>query len=337
MNLDSLQLSAGFSLMMRTLPLLLIRLGAVLAFWVVALIYLAIAGGVAFLVGQAVEFLGLIIFIVALVGTVPLYRLAYRYVFFMIKAAHIAVVSELLINDQLPAGENQLTWGKNRVQERFGEINVMFVVDELVEGVIKAFTRTVYNFTAWLPGDTLDTLVRLVNRVIQYAMTYIDEAVLARSFWVKDVNVWENARDGVALYAMIWKPLLTNAIALMVISYLPSVVGFIVLAAPIGLIVSFISPPLAGWAIIFTFLLAYLLKVALGDAFAMTVMVAAYHRETANLEPSAEITNRLDGLSDQFQELTKRAQEEANKFTQRQDQPATDDNPPYVEPSDAKG
>jgi hypothetical protein len=149
--------------------------------------------------------------------------------------------------------------------------------------------------------------------------------------------VWENARDGVALYATTWKPLLTNAIALMVISYIPSVVGFILLAAPIGLIVSFISKPLAGWAIIFTFLLAYLLKVALGDAFAMTVMIAAYHRETEGLEPSAEITSRLDGVSDQFQELTKRAREEADKFTQRKNQPAADDNPPYVEPSDAKG
>ena len=318
---------------MRTLPLLLVRLGAVLAFWVVALIYLAIAGGVAFLIGQAIEFLGVIIFLVALIGTVPLYQLAYRYVFFIIKAAHIAVVSELLVNNQLPAGENQLTWGKNRVQERFGEVNVMFVIDELVEGVIKAFTRTVYSITRWLPGDTLDTLVTLVNRVIQYAMTYIDEAVLARSFWVKDVNVWENARDGVTLYAMTWKPLLTNAVALMVISYIPSVVGFILLAAPIGLIVSFISKPLAGWAIIFTFLLAYLLKVALGDAYAMTVMVAAFHRETASLEPNAEMTARLDGLSDQFKELTKRAQQETDKFTRRNDQPpAADDGPPAIEP-----
>jgi hypothetical protein len=242
----------------------------------------------------------------------------------MIKAAHIAVVSEILRSGSLPAGANQLAWGKERVQARFGEINGMFVVDELVEGVIRAFTNTVYTITAWLPGDTMRTLVRLVNRVIQYSMTYIDEAVLARSFWVEEVNVWENARDGVALYAMIWKPLLTNAIALMVISYIPSVVGFVIFAAPVGFLVALISPPLAGWAIIFTLILAYLIKVAVGDAFAMAVMIAAYRRETSDLEPSPEITSRLEGLSEQFRELTQRAQQEANRLTR----PKPVDTPP---------
>jgi hypothetical protein len=201
----------------------------------------------------------------------------------------------------LPSGEGQLAWGKQRVQERFGEMNVMFVVDEVVEGVIKAFTRTVYRFTSWLPGDSLDTVVKLINRVIQFSLTYIDEAILARSFWVEEENVWANARDGVALYAMVWKPLLMNAIALMIISYLPGVVGVVILALPIVLILG--STPLAGWIIIILIMLAFLIKVALGDAFAMAVMIAAYQRETEGLEPNAEITSKLDAASDQFQEL----------------------------------
>ncbi len=291
MNLDlsSLQITRGLDLMRQTLPLILIRLGAMLAFWVVGLVYLGITFFIASAVGQAVPLLGLILFIVALVGTVPLYNLAYKYVFFMIKAAHIAVIAEILKNGRLPSGEGQLAWGKQRVEERFGEVNVMFVVDELVEGVIRAFTRTVYNFTAWLPGDTLDTLVKIVNRVIQFSMTYIDESVLARSFWEEEQGVWENARDGVALYAMVWKPLLMNAIALMILSYLPGVVGVIILAVPIVLILG--STPLAGWTIIFLIFLAYLIKVAVGDAFAMAVMISAYQRETQGLEPNEDITS----------------------------------------------
>jgi hypothetical protein len=244
-------------------------------------------------------------------------------VFFMLKAAHIAVLSEILVKGSLPAGVNQLNWGKTRVQERFGEVNGMFVVDELVTGVIRAFTNTVYALTAWLPGDSIRTLVRLINRVIQYAMSYIDEAVLSRSFVKEEQNVWANARDGVTLYAMIWKPLLMNAIALMILSYIPFLVVFILFSAPVGFILAAISQPLAGWALIFTLILSYLVKTAVGDSFAMAAMIAAYHKETAGLTPNPEMTARLDQVSDKFQELTKRAQDEIGRFTQPPQTPAS--------------
>lgn len=309
MNLQSLKLGEGLQLMMRTTPILLIRLGATLLFWVVALVYLAIVFGVASLIAQAVEFLGIIIFLIALISVIPLYNLAYRYVFFMIKAAHIAIIAEVLQNGDLPDGVNQLEWGRKRVEERFGEVNGMFVVDELVTGVVRAFTNTVYSVTRWLPGDTMDGLVRLLNRVIQYAMSYIDEAILARSFWQTEQNVWANARDGLALYAQAWKPLLMNAIALMILSFVPSVVGFVLLAAPVGFILAVISPALAGWTLIFLLLLAFFIKIGIGDAFAITVMIAAYQRETANLQPNAEITGQLENVSDKFRELMDRARQ----------------------------
>lgn len=308
MNLNQLQLGAAFRLMMKTTPILLIRLGATLLFWLIAIVYFVIVGLVTWLVGQAIPLLGVILFIVALVGVGAFYHLAYRYVFYMIKAAHIAVISELLAKGELPAGVSQLEWGRKRVTERFGEMNVMFVVDEIVTGVIRAFTRTVYSVASWIPGDTIRTLVRIVNRVIENAMGYIDEAVLARSFYEERDNVWTNARDGVVLYAMVWKPILTNAIALMVISYIPFIVVFLLFSAPVGLIVNLFSSSLAGWAIIITLLLAFLIKVAVGDAFAMTAIIAAYYRETRELSPDPEMTARLDGLSDKFRDLKQRAE-----------------------------
>lgn len=312
MDLSSLKLGLAFNLLMKTIPILLIRLGATLLFFVVAIIYLAITGGVAFLIGSAIDWLGFILFLVALGSVIPFYNLAYRYVFYMIKAAHIAVMAEMLTNEKikLPPGRGQLEWGKNRVQERFGEMNAMFVVDELVQGVVRAFTRTVYNIARWIPGDTIDTLVKVLNRVIINATSYIDEAVLARSFWQEEeVNVWENARDGVVLYAMSWKPILTSAIALMIISYIPSIIVFLVFAAPIGFLLSIISTQLAGWTLIFMLLLAWLVKVAVGDAFAVAAIISTYHRETVGKTPDPEMAARLDGLSDAFGDLKQRAQE----------------------------
>lgn len=307
MDLSSVQVGAAFGLMVRTWPIILVRLGVTIAFWVVALLYLAITGAVAVLIGNAVEIVGIIVFLVALGAMIPLYHLAYRYVFFVIKAAHVAVIAELLVNGRLPEGVGQLAFGRQKVMERFGETNAMFLVDELVNGVVSAFTWAVYSVTSWIPGDAVRTLVGIVNTIIRFAMSYIDEAILARSFTNDRDNVWANARDGLVLYAMVWKPILLNAVVLMILSYIPFLVALLIFSAPIGLLVNLVSPQLAGWSIIAILLFAWLVKVAVGDAFAMTAIIAAYQRETADKTPDPAMVERLNGLSDKFREIMRRA------------------------------
>ena len=307
--MKSLQLGQAFNLVMRTLPILLVRLGVNLLFWLVALIYLGITGGISYLVGQAVPAIGVILFLVALGGMGWLYRLAQRYILYMIKAAHIAVISELLASGRLPEGVSQLQWGKDRVQERFGEASVMFVVDELVSAVIRRFTQTVYRFASFLPGDALRGLAQIVNRVVHFSLSYVDEAILARAFWTRSESIWASARDGVVLYGQVWKPLLMNAVALMVLSYLPFLAALIIFSVPVGALGSLISSEIAGWSIIATLALAFLIKGAIGDAFAMTAMIAAYQRAIAGLEPDPGVTAQLENVSDKFRDLQQRAQE----------------------------
>ncbi|MEQ8676679.1 MAG: hypothetical protein RLP44_19455 [Aggregatilineales bacterium] len=307
--MKSLNLSQAFSLMMKTSPIILVRLGANLLFWFVAIIYFLIVGTVAYLIGNAVPILGFIVFIVAIAGMGGLYHLAYKYVFYMLKAAHIAVLSDLLKHGKLKSNEGQLGYGKQRVQERFGEMSAMFVVDELISGVVRSFTRTVYRISRWIPGDNdaISTMVKILNRVIWYSTTYIDEAILARSFYEETDDVWDNARDGVVLYGMKWKPILMNAIALMVISFIPFIVALVIFALPVGLLISLISTKLAGWSIIMLLLLSWLVKVAVGDSFAMTAILATYYRETKDLTPDPEMASRLEGISDKFKDMTNRA------------------------------
>ncbi len=306
----NLHLGLAFNLLRRTLPILGVRIAATLAFWVAALLYLAIIGGVTFLIGQAIDWLGAILFFVAVISLIPLYNLAYRYVFYMIKAAHIAVMAEILQNGDLPDGVNQLEWGREKVQERFGEMNAMFAIDELITGVVRAFTGTVITAIRWLPGDTMDSFIGIVERIIKYSTNYIDEAVLARSFWNENEDtVWTNARDGVVLYAMKWQPLVKTAVALMVISFMTGIVGFLLLVAPIGGLIAFVNPELAGWSVILILLLAWLIKVSIGDAIAVAAVIAAYQRETEGLSPDPEMVARLDSVSDKFQELRQRAED----------------------------
>jgi len=309
MNLKSLQLGRALKLVTRTLPIALVRLGALMLFWLAALAYLAAVGGIAWLVGQVIPLVGVVVFVVGIGGLGFLYRWAQRYVLYLIKAAQIAVMAELLVREELPPGTNQLAWGKQRVQDRFGEASAMFIVDQMVSGVVSVFTSAVYRVASWVPGNALRGLVRAVNRVLRFSLEYVDEAILARSFWTDTEDVWANARDGVVLYGMVWKPLLMNAIALMLLSLVPFVLVVIILAAPVGLLLSAVSTPVAGGVIIGMLLLAWLAKVAIGDTFAMAAMLATYHRETADLTPDPAMTARLEGISDQFRGLQERARQ----------------------------
>src|SRR5258708_15056478 len=108
MTFNSLQLGTSFQLMLRTLPIIGIRLGGNLLFWIALLIYLAFAGWIAYLVGNAIQIAGLILFIVALVAIIPIYNLVYRYVFYLLKAAHVAIIAEMLANWKVPEGQSQL-------------------------------------------------------------------------------------------------------------------------------------------------------------------------------------------------------------------------------------
>jgi hypothetical protein len=304
--LQKLQLGLALRLTLRTTPILLVRLGAYVGFWVIALVYFAILFGVGSLLANIAGWLGVVVAIFAIGGAYPLYQLANKYVFYIIKAAHIAVVAELLAHGELPAGKSQLAWGREQVVSRFGQVSIMFAVDEIVEGIVKAFTRTVFSIVSFLPGNQ-SGIFNMLERLIRNAVGYVDEAILARAFWRREESVWQTAQEGVVLYAMCWKPLLTNAVALMLLSYIPFVAALILLAAPVGFLVSLISAPLAAWSIVLVLLLSLLIKAAMGDAFAMTAMLAAYQRETENLVPDPAMEATLNQVTDRFGELKQRA------------------------------
>jgi hypothetical protein len=95
------------------------------------------------------------------------------------------------------------------------------------------------------------------------------------------------------------------------LSYIPFIIVLVLLSAPVGLLVSiFSSEAAAGLTIVAIFALAYLFKVAIGDTFAMTAIIVAYHKETMGLEPDPAMKAKLEGISDKFRELKKRAEEE---------------------------
>lgn len=324
MDLSSIQIGRAFKVLVSTMPILVVRLGVYMAFWVLSLVYVAIFWGLTLLLSAIHPIVGVIGVALAFGGAIPLGRLARRYVLYMIQAAHIAVVAEILAGRALPEGKSQLEWGKERVAERFGQVSVMFVADNLVRAIIGRFTAVVAQVFRIIPGKAGRNVGRAVNRTIRFATDYVDEAILARAFWEREESMWKATKEGVILYGMCWKPLLINAVVLMTLSYVPALLITVLIVLPIGVIVNLIAPTaVAGWVVIVLLILAYMVKLAVGDSFAMISMVAAFQKATEGLTPDPAVEEKLEQVSSKFKELKDKAMGQAPADgTTEQTQPA---------------
>jgi hypothetical protein len=251
--------------------------------------------------------LGLLVLVAGFAGGFGIVRWASRYYFYLLKAAHAAVMTEFIVDGTGPDG-SQIEHGKNQVLNRFQDTSIMFAVDQVLDGVVKTINRTFASVTNLLPIPGMDGLQTFVGRVSRLSTTYIDEAILSRAYAQDEENVWAVAKDGVILYAQCWKPILANAVALTLLSYVEFFAFLVLLGVP-AVAVAALVPQLAVALGVAVLLGAWMLKLAVADAFALAATLLAYHRSTAGLTPDPEWQARLEEVSDQFQELKQKAVE----------------------------
>jgi hypothetical protein len=318
-----LYLREALGLLLKTTPILWVRLGSYALLGLGLLAYAAVVGGIAWLLSQLWGVLGVIVLVVGFGGGFALVRWASRYYFYLLKAAHTAVMTAFIVHGRGPE-TGQLEYGKQQVLDRFTDTSIMFAVDQVLDGVVKAINRTFARATDLLPIPGMDGLQKLVQQVSTFATTYIDEAILSRAYAQREDNVWAVAKDGVLLYAQGWKPILANAVALTLLSYVEFVAFLIILGVPavaIGALVPALSTPLG----VGVLLGAWMLKLAVADAYAMAATLLAYHRTTAGMTPNPEWQARLEQVSDGFQELKQKAVEAV-----RSEPPSSDDRGPSL-------
>ncbi|MBN2054176.1 hypothetical protein JW905_04600 [bacterium] len=302
-----LYLGEAITITLKTMPYLLLRAGLYLLTGIFAIVYFAVIGGIAMLIGNKAGGLAAIIVLVATAGFIGIARLLQKYVLYLFKAGHIAVISHIIKSGSLPAGKGQVEFGKDFVKEKVKDVSILFVVDRLVDGVLRSFNRTVARITNWLPVPGMEGLGKLINMVINFAVTFIDEAILSYSLVKEDDNLWRSARTGVILYAQRWKTILLSSAILGFVNWISFLVFFILLLIPTLLIASSDTVRLVG--IIVAAILAYLIRLSVVYPFAMTSIIITYHREIEGVQPDAEWEGKLESLSGKFRELTKRARE----------------------------
>ncbi|HEY2069410.1 MAG TPA: hypothetical protein VGG48_07640 [Rhizomicrobium sp.] len=305
--------SRSVGAILRTLPFIVLRLAVYLAIAVAYVFATGFGAGIGYGLGYlghspdahatGAAWGGLIGFGVV---SAALY-LARQYLLYLVKAAHIAVLVEILDGKSIPNGQGQIAYGTNMVKTHFAETSVLFGVDLIIKGVLRAIMGMLNFFTAFLPIPALQTLVRLAEAVIRMSLTYVDEIILAYLLRIRTTNPWGDAKDALILYAQNYKHFLKNAVWLSLFMWGTTLVLFIVLLAPAGAL-AFIMPGAASWwVLVIALIFAVALKKAILEPLAIASLMQVYFKTIEGQKPDPEWDARLSSASSRFRELGEKA------------------------------
>jgi hypothetical protein len=306
------ELGRAIGLMARTAPFIGLRMAIYFGITLAYIIATGGGGGIGYLIGSSGDpesaasaaFWGASAGFGLVSGVLYFAR---EYLLYMVKAGHIAVLVPLLDNQPIPEGRNQITHATAVVKERFVESSVLFGVDQLIKGILRAFNATVLTISAILPIPALQNVMKFVTAVINMSLTYVDEVILAYNIRTQQQNPWAGARDGVVLYAQNYKNLLKNALWLTIFVWLLTLLVFILVFAPVAALVALFPGAAGFWTFAIAVITAYAIKAALIDPIAMTCLMQAFFKATEGQQPRQEWADKLNGVSGKFQELGQRA------------------------------
>lgn len=119
-----------------------------------------------------------------------------EYILYVLKAGHIAVMVHLIDGHDVPDGQGQIAYAKEVVTQRFAEANILFVIDQLVKGAIRAITGLIGGVAAFLPIPGLSGIVSFINTVIRISLTYVDEIIFGYNIRINSSSPFEPAQQG---------------------------------------------------------------------------------------------------------------------------------------------
>jgi hypothetical protein len=302
--------SRAIGMVLQTLPFVLLRLAV---YGAVATLYMFAIGtgaGIGWLLGRVGgggpggAFLGGLLGFGVVSAVLYLLR---EYLLYMVKAAHIAVLVEILDGKSIPAGQNQLSYGAASVKTHFTQSSVLFGVDLLIKGVIGALARILRGIEGMLPVPGLDALVNLINAVMRMSLTYVDEIILAYLLRTRTANPWAAAQDGVVLYAQNYRHLLKNAAWLTVMIWLASLALFLLFLAPAAALLALFPRAASVWVFVLAFIFAWAIRKAVMEPIAIAALMQVYFATITGQVPDPDWRARLEECSARFRELGQKA------------------------------
>jgi hypothetical protein len=230
-----------------------------------------------------------------------------EYILYIVKAGHIAVLVELMDNRPIPDGRGQIDYATSVVKSRFAEASVLFAVDQLVKGVLRAITGLVDGVASILPIPGLQQVVGVVRAFLRIAVGLVDEVILAYAIRTRSTNPWASARTALVLYGQNYQVMLKNAAWLTVFTYVLSFVVFLFMLAPAAAAVWFLPGGWSAGGFVFALIFAWAVKAALIEPFAIACLMEVYFGVIAGQEPDPVWDQRLSAASNKFNTLKDRA------------------------------
>ncbi|KPQ06958.1 MAG: hypothetical protein HLUCCA12_08275 [Rhodobacteraceae bacterium HLUCCA12] len=302
----------AIALMIQTLPFVLLRIAV---YFGAALAYVLITGtgaGIGWGIGALGDegFRASSTFFGGVTGFVVVVVVMYwlrEYILYMVKAGHIAVMVELIDNRPMPEGRSQIGHAQAMVRERFGQASVLFALDQLIKGVLRAVTGLIRGVFTLLPIPGVRQLITILRAFLSVAVGFIDEVILAHGMRTRATDPWASARAGLVLYAQNYKPMLINAAWITVFVYGLMVVLFLVMLAPAALISNLYPGGMSVMGVVIALILAWSVKQAFLEPLAVACLLQAYFRCTDGQTPNPEWDQKLQDMSGKFRKIKERA------------------------------
>lgn len=307
---------AGFGtavgLLMKTLPYVAVRFGILLAFSVATILYFTIVlGGGGWLASKdgifALMGFGFIGVGFGLYGY--LWWFIVRYFLYLLKAGHIAVLTELILYGKISdAGKGQFAYGKEVVKKNFGQVNILFGIDLLIKGVIRAFNRILNFASSLIPIPGLKNVMGIVKAIIAAATTFIDETLFSYSLARGDPNRWRSSRDGLIYYCQNPKEILKTAVWVVILDYVLTFAVWILFLAPAFLITAIIpAGPIQAMGGLAAFIIAALfagnVKAAVLHPLFLIMVMIKFHVTVQGQEINESWDEKLSGMSRKFKKI----------------------------------
>jgi hypothetical protein len=304
---------AALGLLMKTSPFIMVRLGVLFGLSLLALVYWGVVIG-GFVLLSRVPVVAWAWLIVTLVGAGWVWRTVVRYFLYLLKTAHIAVLTEVITQGRVGNGsEGMFAYGKRIVTQRFGEVNALFAVGMLVSGIVGAFNRTLDWVSNLIPIPGLDSVMGFVKAVLRASTTYIDETIFSYNLARGDANVWRSSKDGLVYYAQNSREVLKTGVLVVILERILSFVIFWVIFLPVLALVYVLPQGLGAWLQITAIVTAVLFASSVRQAFLkplfLTMLLLKFHSTVRGQPIDLVWDQRLEQATSKFRELKDKAAE----------------------------
>jgi len=240
-----------------------------------------------------------------------------HYCLYMIKAAHVAAITEYLRTGEVPVTEKGyqgvLKYGKETVGKHFGAANIAFVADALIAKATRQIMRWVNkaeNLLSFIPGA--QNVFQIVNFILSTALNFIDEAVLSYIFYHKEEkSSFKKACDGLVYYAQAWKGMLMGAAKTAAFVWILRGACFLIVYAVFLVLTSLlhVGNIAAIVGVLFALVAVYSLQTIVIEPYATCMMIKDYHIAIAGKPLKADLYGTLCKASDSFKKLFDKSKE----------------------------